>query len=108
MKYGHDVPRSWISDFNITHRHSADTRNPDQAQPAKSDETILKEHFAFKRFSRQIAHRSQLKKLNKKIRIFQISVAGCFAIIPAATGGLAGLLIGVIISLLLMSFRIEL
>lgn len=108
MKYGHDVPRWWIPDFNMTHKSTIQKNKNEHGRPTKTDERILKEHYELKRRSRLIAQRRQLIRLNKDIRAFQKAIAMLFVVIGAVAAGPIGFGIGACIGLALLAIRIEL
>ena len=108
MKYGHDVPRWWIPDFNMTHKNMIQKSKHEHGRPTKPDERILKEHYELKRRSRLIAQRRQLSRFNKDVRAFQKAIAILFVVIGVITGGPVGFGIGACIGLALLAIRIEL
>jgi hypothetical protein len=43
MKYGHDIPRSWIPDFNMPHQDAIYKSEHERGESTKPDKKILKE-----------------------------------------------------------------
>jgi Flp pilus assembly protein TadB len=125
MKYGPDVPRWWIPDFNTTHQkgkesqHKATGQEPirvsgaDQlAKKARLLDSGQKraeyERYALKRRWREIKKEEQRRYLNRDIRIAQMVFAFLVALAGFLISSTVGLVIGTAIGFLLMSIRIEL
>lgn len=110
MKYGHDVPRSWIAEFNTTHAASG----PRQAKRKSADggersgRESLGFHYELKRRSRIGRSRVEIGRLNKDIRRVQKVLALLFAFTGLIMGGPIGLGIGVCTGLIIMLFRVSL
>jgi Flp pilus assembly protein TadB len=125
MKYGPDVPRWWIPDFNITHqkgnepKHKTTEQEPirvsgaDQlAKKARLQDSGQKradyERYALKRRWREIKKEELRRDLNRDIRIAQMVFAFLLALAGFLISSTVGLVIGAAIGCLLMRFRIEL
>jgi hypothetical protein len=108
MKYGHDIPRSWIADFQMSHQNGIQKSKHERGEPTKPDKRILKERYELKRRSRLIGQRRELSRLNYDIRALQKAIAILFAIIGLIAGGPNGFGIGAGIGLALLAFRLEL
>jgi|LakMenE18May11ns_1017448.scaffolds.fasta_scaffold9893922_2 hypothetical protein len=108
LKYGHDVPRWWIPEFNATHKNPIQRSKTEHGSPPKPDERIVKEHYELKRRSRLITQRRQLSRLNKDIRILQKAIAALFVVIGILAGGLIGFFVGTCIGLAVLAIRLEL
>ncbi len=108
MKYGHDIPRSWIPDFNMPHQDAIHKSEHERGDSTKPDKKILKEQYELKRRSRLIRQRRDRSRFNKDIRALQIAIAIIFAIIGLIAGGPIGLGIGTCFGLALLAIRLEL
>jgi len=148
MKYGHDVPRWWIPEFNNTHKKEGEKeKSPTSKPPAgpSGDELLstaklqrtrqqlfeqqrrwaehrisnataasrecekrsTNDRYAVKRRARQIKQEDQKRLLNRDIRIVQWILAVFFTLIGILGGGIVGLVFGVAIGVVLVSFRLE-
>jgi hypothetical protein len=94
LKYGTAVPRSWIPDFNMTHRRGADPN-------------AMSDYYAFKRRLRLSSQRSRVSRLNKDIRLVQMLFAISLIVIGVLVGGPLGLLVGSCVALAFLFLRIE-
>jgi hypothetical protein len=94
MKYGHDIPRSWIADFQMSHQNAIHKSKHEHGEPTKPDKRILNEHYELKRLSRLTRYRHERIRLNKDIRALQIAIAILFAIVGLIAGGLIGFGVG--------------
>jgi len=107
MKFGQDVPRSWISDFNMTHGGAPDERSEFQVGKMISDEEALKMHYELKSRSRLIEKRLRQRRLNKDIQLTQKIVAFLFVFIGTIAAGAIGFGIGAALGLVLLAVRLE-
>jgi len=108
MKYGHDIPRSWIADFQMSHQNAIQTSKHERGQSTKADKRILKERYELKRRLRLTGQRRDLSRLNNDIRVLQKGLAILFAIIGAVAGGAIGFGIGACIGLAPLAIRVGL
>ncbi len=108
LKYGSDVPRWWIPDFN---------RPPEPPTPQQQDRTGSSpasgagdgdDYRVFKRRRRELLQRERTRKLNRDIRLVQKLVAVLIVVVAFLMAGLVGLAIGAVMGLLLLSWRLEL
>lgn len=109
IKYGHRVPRSWIPDFNLTHKRPSHTeKSKTDNASAESNEIIPRDYYTLRRRSRMIEKNKHLRQVNKDIKLLQKVTAALMALIGFLSGGSIGLGAGVLIGLLILSFRIDL
>jgi len=108
MKYGQDVPRSWIADFQVPQQNEAQKNKYEHGESTKPDKRILKERYELKRRSRLIGQCRDLSRLNNDIRALQKAIAILFAMIGFIAGGPIGFSIGAGIGLTLLAIRLEL
>lgn len=108
LKYGHEVPRWWIPEFNLTHRRAEAGGSQRLGIQVKMDPERRREHFELKRRERLVMQRLKVKRVNKDIKIIQKALAVIVVLIGALTGGLLGCGMGLVLALLLISFRLEL
>ena len=109
MKYGHLVPRSWIPEFNLTHKRSSDPNKsgiPGSASTA--NKTRHKEHYKLRRQERIASKRRNMRKANRDLRVLQKAAAALFAVVGFLTGGSIGLAAGVLIGVFILLIQIEL
>lgn len=109
MKYGQDVPRSWIADFNVTHRSGTGggeaMRNDLKSSPSPRD---LKAQYELKRRTRVGRQRQQLIRASKDLRALQNLVALLMVLVGFLLGGFAGTAIGALVGLCISLFRLKL
>ena len=107
LKYGSDVPRWWIPDFN---------RPPEPPPPQQQDRTggspqtpsgEIDDYRVFQRRRRELLQRERTRKLNRDIRLVQKLIAVLMVVVAFWMAGLVGLAIGAAIGLLLLSWRPE-
>jgi hypothetical protein len=106
MKYGHDVPRWWIPDFNVTHKTAIRTSPRDSIGSASSDLQILRDHHERKRRSRRMSQRQKVIRLHKDLRLLQNVLALLFMIVGLLIGGPIGFAIGACMGLALLALRL--
>jgi hypothetical protein len=107
LKYGHEVPRSWIPEFHANHKKSTQRSISERSRPTKTSETKIRDHYELKRRSRLLEKRSQINRLNKDIRFVQISIAVLFIIIGILAGGLIGFFLGTCICLEVLAIPLK-
>jgi hypothetical protein len=108
MKHGHIVPRSWIPEFNLTHRRQSDfEKRGNQGAASTSNETIRKTHYKLRRQARMALKRQNTRKAIQDLRVLQQAAAALLALVGFLAGGSIGLAAGLLIGLLIVSFRIE-
>jgi hypothetical protein len=104
IKYGHDVPRWWIPDFNRPPEPPPGGRGPGGAG---SPSTEIDDYRIFQRRRRQIRQKEQARRLNRGLGNLQKLVALLIAWLGFWLAGLIGLAIGISLGLLLMAVRLE-
>ena len=107
LKYGTDVPRWWIPDFNRppeppSRQERAGRSGQPSAEGAASDD-----YQVFERRRRQLLRREQARRINRTVRILQLVIALLIAALAFLAAGVVGLAIGAVFGLLLLSFRFE-
>jgi hypothetical protein len=109
MKYGHEVPRSWIPEFNATHPNP--TNNP-WGKRSESDATSnIRTHseiYKLKRRIRTTSLQRQQASANKVMRWIKQITAALLVAFGFFAGGYLGLAIGAVAGLSLISLRVEL
>ena len=108
IKYGHDVPRWWIPDFNVSQEL------PSRQQPEGSPGCAAPEagegdddYQVFERRRRQLLRREQARRRSRNLRLAQRLIAVLIAVVAYLAAGLVGLAIGVAVGVLLISLRLE-
>jgi hypothetical protein len=104
IKYGHDVPRWWIPDFNRPPESPPAGRGPGGVG---SPSTESDDYRIFQRRRRQIRQKEQARRLNRGLGNLQKLVALLIAWLGFWLAGLIGLAIGISLGLLLMAVRLE-
>ena len=95
LKYGHEVPRSWIPEFNVPPRSVRKVSLSDWLGPSRH---LLRR----RREDRKVL------QLNRDIRRVQWLLATLIVGVCVIQRGVVGLAVGLVISLLLMVIRLEL
>jgi hypothetical protein len=106
LRYGQLVPRSWIPEFNRT--HSMPRADGDRARRSTCalSETDRREYYAAKRRMRLGIRRQQTQRFNSNLRTLQYVIAGLIAFVGLLLAGGIGLGIGLLMGLLMISFRV--
>lgn len=109
IKYGQEVPRSWIPDFNLTHGRVTDrSRNSNNDPNPTPNPGDLSEKYKLKRRERMIRQRQRHIKANQSIKRIQQLTGILLMLIGFAAGGYIGLFLGALAGLGVASLRIEL
>jgi hypothetical protein len=109
MKYGHEVPRSWIPEFNATHPNPTNTpRGNRSGSGATESARTHSEIYKLKRRIRTASLQRQQASANQVIRWMQQITAALVVAIGFLAGGYLGLAIGAVAGLGLISLRVKL
>lgn len=109
MKYGQEVPRSWIPEFNATHPNPAN--NPRGNRSGSATTSNIRTHseiYKLKQRIRTTSLQRQQASANQVIRWLQQITAALLVAFGFFAGGYLGLAIGAIAGLGLISLRIKL
>jgi hypothetical protein len=92
MNYGHSIPRSWIPEFNLTHRRQSDSNKSDAPGPAATAaKTLRNARCNLRRQTRMALKRQNTRKVNNNLRVLQKAAAALFTVVGFLTGGSVGL-----------------
>lgn len=109
MKYGHEVPRSWIPEFNATHPNATNSgRGNRSVSGTTSNIRTHSEIYELKRRIRTTSLQRQQASANQVIRWMQQITAALLVAFGFLAGGYLGLAFGAIAGLGLISLRITL
>ena len=107
IKYGHEVPRWWIPDFNVS--QELPSRQQPQGSPSHAAPEAGEgdDYQVFERRRRQLLRREQARRFDRNLRMAQRLIAVLIAVAAYLAAGLVGLAMGAAVGVLLISLRFK-